>query len=344
MIPLFQYSLAVSVPMFVLWVLYRCSLSSEPRFKANRVFIWLIYATALLLMPLIVWYHSRFGGNLFGAPVVINLISADVLSYVRIVAALWVAGAAMVVIMTVADVVRICLILKRCKRIDAGDYVLHVSDCALSPFSFGRHIVLSGRDYDDEAAIIIAHERGHIRYRHSFDMVLAQIVAILCWYNPAAWLMRSELRSVHEYQADSFALTDGVELRTYQSFLLKKALGSKFPWIASRFNHSKVMGRIAMMNRPRNAGSWSLVRYVVPVIGIVACAVVLDNPQVRAPIMAYAVETRQQIHSSGLPSDISLFVDGERLDPADLNQIPTDEIKSITVNKKDNRIDIFMTE
>lgn len=296
-------------------------------------------------MPLIVWSHSLTGGELREIPVVLHLVSTEVIRAVRIIAGVWLAGAGIVALMTMVDGLRIVRILHQCRRIDEGDYVLHLSERSISPFSFGRHIVMSGADYNDNAKIIVAHERGHIRYLHSVDMIVAQIVAVFCWYNPAVWLLRADLRAVHEYQADSFAVADGIDVRAYQRFLLEKAVGSKFPWIASRFNHSKIARRIAMMNRRSKGSPWRTVRYVMPIIGIVACAVLLDDPYVRAPIMAYAAVTRQEVRSNGLPPEVEIYVDGQELTHEQFEEIPLNEIKSITVNKKDNRIDIsFMTE
>ncbi len=344
MVSLFQYSLAVSVPLLLLWAIYRFCLRTDVCFKARRFVIWSIYIAGLLLMPLIVGSHSLTSGELRETPVVLHFVSTEVLRAVRIIAGVWLTGAVIVALMTIADGLRIGKLLHQCRRIDEGDYVLHLSDQSISPFSFGRHIVMSEADYNDNAKIVIAHERGHIRYLHSVDMIVAQIVAIICWYNPAAWLLRADLRAVHEYQADSYAVYCGVDIRIYQRFLLEKAVGSKFPWIASRFNHSKIARRIAMMNGRRKGSLWSAVRYVMPIIGIVASAVVLDDPYVRAPIMAYAAMTRQEVRSNGLPPEVEIYVDGVEVSHEQFEAIPVNEIKSITVNKKDNRIDFFMSK
>ncbi len=134
--------------------------------------------------------------------------------------------------------------------------ILHVDDCTLvlvkdkdmSPFSWLHFIVMNEADYERSGEMIISHEEQHIHCHHWADLLLAQAVIILCWFNPAAWLMRKELQTVHEYEADQCVLDDGVNARDYQMLLLKMAVGARFPSFANSLNHSIIKKRITMMN------------------------------------------------------------------------------------------------
>ena len=53
------------------------------------------------------------------------------------------------------------------------------------------------------------------------------------WYNPASWLMRRELRNVHEYQADNSVLAGGADTRSYQMLLIEKAAGVRLQSLAN---------------------------------------------------------------------------------------------------------------
>lgn len=57
-------------------------------------------------------------------------------------------------------------------------------------FKVDRAIVIIDADFSDGCNTAIIHELGHITHRHTLDLIIAQAVAIFCWYNPAAWLLR----------------------------------------------------------------------------------------------------------------------------------------------------------
>ena len=50
-------------------------------------------------------------------------------------------------------------------------------------------------DYEEHNAAILAHERGHIRLRHSWDLLLVDLLTALQWFNPAMWMLRQDLRA-----------------------------------------------------------------------------------------------------------------------------------------------------
>ena len=54
-----------------------------------------------------------------------------------------------------------------------------------------------------------------------------QTAIIITWYCPAIWLLRNELHTLHEYEADSRVLASGVKREEYQIFLIKKDSWSK---------------------------------------------------------------------------------------------------------------------
>ena len=58
---------------------------------------------------------------------------------------------------------------------------------------------LSEKDLQDNSRAILLHESTHIRLHHSYDLIIAEVCIILQWFNPAAWLLKQELQTVHEY-------------------------------------------------------------------------------------------------------------------------------------------------
>lgn len=94
------------------------------------------------------------------------------------------------------------------------------------------------------------------------------------WYNPAAWLMRRELRRVHEYQADAEVLDNGINPRDYQMLLIEKAAGVRLQSLANSLNHSNLSKRITMMCKQNNKTARRLrVIGLIPAFALAALAV-----------------------------------------------------------------------
>ena len=79
---------------------------------------------------------------------------------------------------------------------------------------------------------------------------MTDVAGCLQWFNPAMWLLRRELRAIHEYEADEAVLDSGVDARSYQMLLIKKAAGGRWYSIANSFNHSKLKNRMQQAVQP----------------------------------------------------------------------------------------------
>lgn len=141
------------------------------------------------------------------------------------------------------------------------------------PFSFGRSIYLN-KDLHTEAELqeILRHEFIHVKQRHSLDMIWGELLCIISWYNPFAWLIRHAIRQNLEFIADHQVLANGVDRKQYQYMLLKVTGMSSFS-VANNFNLSSLKKRIIMMNKKTSA-SVHLLRFVliVPVLAVLLLA------------------------------------------------------------------------
>jgi len=139
-------------------------------------------------------------------------------------------------------------------------YKLVLSERQIAPFSWNRYIVISNEDFRNNPDEIISHEIAHIVKKHSLDILLFESLIMFQWFNPAIWLLKKELKDVHEYQADSSVLKNGIDATRYQLLLVKKAVGSNFYTLANSFNHSKIKKRITMMlkEKSKNRAKWKL--------------------------------------------------------------------------------------
>ena len=154
------------------------------------------------------------------------------------------------------------------------DFTLVSNELVTSPFSFFGWVVVNPNQHTpSELDQILRHERVHVRARHSVDMVVAELVCIVFWFNPAAYLFRRLLHQTLEFSADRAVLAEGVDSKAYQYNLLKVSLLAEQATIMAQFSGSMLRHRISMINRSRS-GLWAAGRYVLwaGLLGLMALA------------------------------------------------------------------------
>jgi beta-lactamase regulating signal transducer with metallopeptidase domain len=158
-------------------------------------------------------------------------------------------------------------------------------DKNIVPFSFGNSIFINCEQHaEHEMQEIIRHEFIHVKQKHTADMIWAEVLCILNWYNPFAWLIKRVICQNLEFIADQQVLINGLDKKEYQYLLLKVAGGASFR-MTNQFNFSFLRKRIAMMNKMKSA-KLHLVKFlfVLPLLAVLLLSFrekiegLLDNP------------------------------------------------------------------
>ena len=154
-----------------------------------------------------------------------------------------------------------------------GGIILFVHKEKVAPFSWMKMIAVSEEDLKENGKAILTHERAHIHNRHSWDLLLAEVCIFVQWFNPAAWLLKQELQTIHEYEADEWVIENGIDAKTYQLLIIKKAVGARLYSIANSFNHSSLKKRITMMIK-KKSNPWARMKYlyVLPLAAVAVAA------------------------------------------------------------------------
>ncbi len=142
-----------------------------------------------------------------------------------------------------------------------NEYKILAHDKDIAPFSWMNRIVLSEKDLNENGKEIITHELAHINKKHSLDLLIADICISFQWFNPAAWLLKQELQSIHEFEADDMVINQGIDAKKYQLLLIKKAVGTRLYSMANSFNHSSLKKRITMMLK-KKSNPWARLKYL----------------------------------------------------------------------------------
>ena len=263
---LFSYSIISSILLCCGYVVYKWLFSTERQHSYNRLLIYAIYLLALIIPLLLnglkmygLSYNGAMGGIEIGYPMAIEAnqepVNAGYMSILtRILLCIYVSGICVMTVYSTVSLFQIQRIIRRGERIEKEGYVLILSaNEGLAPFSWKKYIIMSKEEYGRAGEVIMIHERRHLDCRHWIDLLFAQLVLILQWFNPAAWLFREEFKTVHEYQADEAVLNAGTNIKEYQLLLIRKAVGSRFHSHANSLNHSKLKKRVTMMYKEKSS-------------------------------------------------------------------------------------------
>lgn len=120
--------------------------------------------------------------------------------------------------------------------------------------TFLRTIFISEADYADPGARqqMLTHELTHVRQRHSWDILLLELLRATMWFNPFLLLYKKAIQLNHEFLADDAVINAHHDIRTYQHLLLDKISGAGIRTPASSFNYSITKKRITMMTKINN--------------------------------------------------------------------------------------------
>jgi TonB family protein len=276
MVEFLIYDLKVAVLVAVFYMFYRLLLSRETYHRVNRA-VLLGTAIASFILPLcVITLHKTVvvsGGS--------GLVTLDGLGTVElaepqtplwqtIAVVVFFAGMAASLGFTLYNIFQVWRLISRSERHQQPDgTVVCVADREVSPFSWMHYIVLSPSDYEAQDASVLAPERGHISLHHSLDVILVDVLTALQWFNPAMWMLRQDLRAIHEYEADAAVLSQGINMRQYQYLLIQKAVAACGYSVANGITHSTLKNRINMMltNKKTNRASWLKLLAMLPIVG-----------------------------------------------------------------------------
>ena len=303
---LFSYSLFAGIFLAAGYMAYKAVLSSEKQPGLNRAALLGIYALSLLALPLMsIDLHRDVAAVQEIELLPVTGIAVETAApaaplWPRVALAVYLAGAAAVALWTVVAILRLATLLHAGRHDKREGYTLVVLNTNVVPFSFMRYIVMSETDAAN-ADMVIAHELAHLRCRHWLDLLLAQAVCVLLWYNPASWLMRGELRRTHEYQADSAVLRSGADMRQYQMLLIEKAAGVRLQSLANSLDHSNLSKRITMMYKQNNRAARRL-RALALVPALLVAAAATQIPAVASTMADASAATLQSLKPAEAPA------------------------------------------
>lgn len=277
-----NYLLQSALVLLVLFVFYRLVLHNQPGLLYNRIYLLLAPLVALII-PLLELPFS-FQTVLPTANVIpaIQLQEVQVTAFGPTPAAetplfsinqllllLYSMVGLFLIIRLGIQVVRIRMMASAASPLPAPDSaatVLKTENQAPS-FVFLHYVFLGDMQHlsPQEQQQILSHELAHVRLRHTYDVLYYEILTALLWFNPLVWLMKEELRNVHEFQADAEVLAN-CQPQEYSSLLAKEALFMAGIPVGSYFQKPQVFRRLRMLQLHGQPASKTRLFLALPII------------------------------------------------------------------------------
>jgi hypothetical protein len=324
---LFEYLLKLSISLGVVYLFYFLVLRRLTFYSWNRWYL-LVYTVTCFYIPFIdvaglLGWNKMDDNNVFNKIPSINLLNAagtageaETTSHAFInwlikMAPLIIAAGAVILLVRLA-VQYISFLRFKSKAILINDERVKIYSVEknIIPFSIGNSIFVNiDLHNNDGLKEIIRHEFVHVKQKHTIDILFTEILCIINWYNPFAWLIRYAVRQNLEFIADNNVLQSGIDKKEYQ-YLLLKVIGVSHFSIAPQFNFSSLKKRIVMMNKIKSARI-HLVRFlfVLPLIATLLLAfrnkhIVVEQPlSTPATIVKNSIDTVPAVNS--LPPEVN---------------------------------------
>ncbi|MBR5082337.1 MAG: M56 family metallopeptidase [Bacteroidales bacterium] len=285
--------LPIAAAIAVLWLVYRLLFRNSNRLQFNRCFL----LTSLLLslaMPLLgllsgleVPQMATLKQNLFngmmlnevivtpdGQPVLPDVtVTASTQSHFsvwQVVAGIYLVGVGVMTLLFLIKLGRLVALIIRSQKRKMEGCTAVFTGREQGSFSFFRYAFFPNENVDPD---ILRHEISHIEHRHSWDILFAELMMILQWFNPFIYMYKKELQSLHEYQADRDVVATGVDKKNYMMLILQQCTAVDFSGMSNNFSLILTKKRIKMITKNEKAkGLWWRLLATLPVLAVLLIA------------------------------------------------------------------------
>ena len=274
------YQGKAAIALAVFYMFYRLLLSKETFHRFNRIVLLgtaalsfvlplcVITLKEVVVVPAMTGSSETIIGEVAETVAMVPEVSVPICPVV--LCSIFTLGALAVLIHVVISIIGIRRMIRsgNSQALESGETLI-ITETDTAPFSWMKYIVISREDYESGYSQILTHEKAHIALRHSWDILFVDMITALQWFNPAIWMLKADLRALHEFEADDAVLRSGANIKEYQYLLIRKAVSKSGYSVANSFNHSTLKARITMMLNKKSSrmSAWKAL-YVIPLVGI----------------------------------------------------------------------------
>lgn len=179
--------------------------------------------------------------------------------------------------------------IKKSSKVKEENYWIVCLKNEIPAFSFFNYIFINSTYKNlssNELQLIKEHEMVHVKQYHTLDVLFAELVGILYWFNPIVNYLKKSLKEIHEYIVDERIAGHGENKKAYAQLLLTLASDNKVFDLAATFTGEYIKRRILMIAKPRTSPKYKLMFFVlVPLTAILLLSFSrLNNPKAKPKI------------------------------------------------------------
>jgi hypothetical protein len=281
------YLLRSGACLALFYAFYRVALRRDTFFALNRAFL-LGGAGLSLILPLLRVPSPFFKTMVYASALRSPADPASVLAPSRgagrpdALLLVYAAGVGLFLLLFLVRIGRLAVLAARCGCERHRGLRIVLCGHPGESFSFFHFVFLNkAKIPEGDRERVLAHELAHVRQLHSIDIVFAELLTAIQWFNPFVWPYRRSLRETHEYLADRAVIAQGCGLARYQLLIVEQHVGGRLLELASSFRTSQIKRRIAMLSKEETKG---LARWKPLLILPLALALVLAFAESRTVI------------------------------------------------------------
>lgn len=297
-----EYLIKFSLAITIVFLVYKFVLRGLTFYQWNRFYL-LACSILCLFLPLInvseLTYNTAVEQTMVShiPPVVdyIQPVAEQSTFYGSLALYIFIAGAIAALFRLGVQYLSLWRVKKRSVLLHRRDKIsIYQSPECSAAFSFGNDIFINAdRHSSDELQRILLHEMAHVRQRHTIDLAVGEMICVVNWFNPFAWLTRNAIRQNLEFIADQNVLMKGYDRTAYQYLLLKVIAAPQYV-LVTHFNIPDLKKRIAMMNKMKSRPlQLAKFLFVLPVFAIMLLAFRNDD----TGVVPYVAAVQQEVMS-----------------------------------------------
>jgi len=256
-----EYLIKVSAILVLFYVCYKMFLNGETFFESNRSFLLLGLVLAFVLPLITITKYIAVEPTINENAFVLDdaLLQSQLMLennssfFITLITYLYVVGVLFFLGRFLLQFKALISLLIKSTKQRVASYIYVITKNIISPFSFFNWIVFNPNQFSDiELEQIINHEKVHAKQLHSIDILLAELICIVLWFNPLVWLYKKDLRQNLEFIADKNAQATTNCKKSYQHLLLKTSLPNYQIALTNNFYNSLIKKRIVMLHKNKS--------------------------------------------------------------------------------------------
>ncbi|MDZ7935878.1 MAG: TonB family protein [Emticicia sp.] len=194
--------------------------------------------------------------------------------------------------------------------------------------------------------VVMRHEYVHIKQLHSADVILFEVIAVLCWFNPVVYFYKKSVKNIHEFIADDIASGLEASKADYAMLLFSQQFGLNPHQLTNSFiDKSTLKQRIEMLHKPRSR-KIALLKYgfTAPLFAlmlVIASASIAKNNGIKK--VEKIVETTAKMPVLDLPKRKNIAADTSIVEPSKPTELSETVVLGLRPNNNDATDEVFTT-